>query len=91
MLTAGPLTVKHIEENGHESIMQAISISFDPSTDVMGPSLTAYGVPLRPGETDEGGCAHYAGGVVYVMNEAGSTVGRYVLGVNSPVQMVKAA
>lgn len=87
MLTAGPLTVKHIEENGHESIMQAISISFDPSTDVMGPSLTAYGVPLRPGEADEGGCAQYASGVVYVMNEAGATVGRYVCGANRPAAL----
>jgi hypothetical protein len=80
MKTAGTLTVKHIEEGAYESVIQAISTSYDPGSGPdRPPTFTAYGVPLRPGSADEGGYASYSSGAVYVMNEAGATVARYDL------------
>ncbi len=80
MLTAGPLTVKHVEE-GHESITQAITVEFerihsDTPGAPSGPQVNAYGVPCG---VDGGTINRYASGIVYVMNEAGATVGKYHL------------
>lgn len=79
MLTAGPLTVKHVEE-GHETICQAISIEYEQVSSgtpgaPSGPQVNAYGVPNGL----DGTINRYASGTIYVMNEAGSTVGKYVL------------
>lgn len=84
MLTAGPLTVKHVEE-GREGITQAISVEFEQRPEgshVEGQKtpcygeLTAFGVP----NSISGGTSNrYASGTVYVMNEAGATVGKYRL------------
>lgn len=80
MLTAGPLTIKHIENDGHESIAQAVSINYHPGRtghDGERPSLIAFGVP----DAVSGPANNvYDSGVIYVMNESGSTVGRYHLG-----------
>lgn len=80
-LTAGPLTVRHLEPSGHESITQAISVSYQPgnNTPERGdekPLLIAFGVPDSMGE----GHCNYGSGTVYVMNEAGATVAKYDLG-----------
>lgn len=90
MVTAGPLTVKHIEENAYESITQAINTNYDPGSADRLPCFTAYGVPLRPGSADEGGYASYNSGIIYVMNEAGATVARYDLD-TAAVHLRKAA
>lgn len=79
MTTAGPLTVKHIEE-GHESICQALSVEYEEVISASpgapsGPQVNAYGVPNGL----DGTINRYGSGVVYVMNEAGATVGRYDL------------
>lgn len=79
MLTAGPLTVKHVEE-GRESICQAISVEFERLSSESpgaptGPQVNAYGVPNGL----DGTINRYSSGIVYVMNEAGATVGRYQL------------
>lgn len=79
-LTAGPLTVRHLEPSGHESITQAISVSFQPGTNPPGDNedtqLIAFGVPNPVSD----GCNRYASGTVYIMNEAGATVAKYDLG-----------
>lgn len=68
------LTIKHIEEDGHESVSTAREVSFTP-----GEGLRAFGCP----GPDEGGRAagveNYANGRVYVMNESGQTVAVYNL------------
>lgn len=75
-LTAGPLTVRHLEPSGHESITQAVSVSFQPLGDNQDLQLIAFGVPNPVSD----GCNRYASGTVYVMNEAGATVAKYDLG-----------
>lgn len=77
------LTIKHIERNGYESMQQAHSVSFHPngveSDDEKKPALIAYGCTAKDGAVDEHGVCRYGNGTVYVMNDAGSTVGRYSL------------
>lgn len=68
------LTVKHIEESGHESICQATGVSFNPDSERM---LVATGVGAASVSADD--CNRYTSGKVYVMNESGKTVGNYVL------------
>lgn len=82
MLAAGPLTVKHVERDGHEGITQATSVSFAPDdTDDDTDSsdqhavLIAFGVPQPVSD----GCNRYRSGKVFVMNEAGATVAIYDL------------
>lgn len=84
MLTAGPLTVKHIEE-GRQSIIQALDIEFeahvaasDNADGYEGPQVSAYGTPR------EKTLQYFRSGRVYVMNEAGATVGMYDLDMRAP-------
>lgn len=76
-------TLRHIEDNQHESIRQAKWVSYDPG---FGPSSKGerglqYGnaemdVDRQP--TVDEGC--FASGTVYVMNENGKTVAKYDFG-----------
>lgn len=84
-LTAGPLTVKHVEE-GREGIVQAVRVDFTAGGLDSVPYVTAYGVPHGVSGSHE----TYQTGTVYVMNEAGATVGRYTLEDGAP-QKLKAA
>lgn len=77
MTTAGTFTVKHVEE-GREGIVQAIRIEHQWGEPAPGEGarVYAYGVPgAVTGHTTE----VYQSGTIYVMNEAGATVGKYVL------------
>jgi hypothetical protein len=73
------LTVKHVERSGHEGVTTAESVIFDPATgaDNEWPhgQVVAFGVP-RPVSD---GCNRYGNGLVYVMNDGGSTVAKYDL------------
>jgi len=75
MLTAGPLTVRHIERSGHESVTQAVSVSFEPARGKSPAQLIAFGVPSPISD----GCNRYGDGKIFVMNEAGATVAKYDL------------
>jgi hypothetical protein len=79
MSTAGTLTIKHVEE-GREGIVQAIRVEHEwgKPGDGNGAKLTAYGVPGEGGPTLSS-VETYASGTIYVMNESGATVGKYVL------------
>src|SRR5579859_6500448 len=84
MSTAGTLTVKHVEE-GRETIRQATHVEYieypdDHQREPDGPMLIAYGVP----DALDGTINRYGSGIVYVMNEAGATVGRYDLEMRPP-------
>jgi len=77
------LTVKHVEKDGHESIRMVHSISYQPSRleDIKGRThsiLTAYGCTDEGGAVSDGVCS-YSSGKIYIMNDAGSTVGNYDL------------
>lgn len=81
-LIAGPLTVRHVEKNGHESITQALTVTVKPRSRAMtelprdnAKEVVARGVPQPTND----GCNVYANGRVYVMNEAGATVAVYNL------------
>jgi hypothetical protein len=75
------LTVKHIEKNGYESLTPAKVVTFTPAKsahpDANNPhdEVIAFGVPMPVSD----GCNRYGNGMIYVMNEAGSTVARYNL------------
>lgn len=73
------LTVKHIENDGHESITSAESVVFDPAVGQGNEwprgQVIAFGVPQPTSD----GCNRYGSGVVYIMNSTGSTVGKYDL------------
>ena len=87
MATAGCLTVKHVEANGYESVIQATNVAFIPKElshpDATDPraEVIAYGVPVAPGMQAgfEDGVRRYSNGMIYVMNEAGATVSKYDL------------
>ncbi len=84
MGTAGCLTVKHIESNGYECVVQATNVAFIPQDachqDDPRPraEVIAYGAPYEGGAF-MGGVGRFSGGLIYVMNEAGATVSRYDL------------
>lgn len=69
------LTVKHVENDGHESVMLVLSVSYDPK----GEELVGYGSPGPDEGARKDGVVRYASGRVYVMNENGKTVGVYNL------------
>lgn len=80
------LTIKHIEVNGCESLNTAESVSFYPKGQDIGrpdlqatvdssPQLVAFGGSCKL----SGDHSTYGSGVVYVMNDAGKTVGVYEL------------
>ena len=81
------LSVKQVEESGHESIVLAETVEFFPHGDEVGssgyppkdgkPMLLAYGVV---GGGLSGGYNRYGGpGRVYVMNDSGKTIAAYDL------------
>ena len=76
------LTIKHIEKGGHESIRMAHSVSFKPDgiegVNAGRPVLEAFGCTGDGGPVSNGWCC-YGDGKVFVMNDAGSTVGNYDL------------
>lgn len=73
------LTLKHVEKDGHEGLQQAHSVSFNPGDKDKETSLEAFGCTGIGGAVDQDGYCKYASGTVYVMNDAGSTVGVYRL------------
>lgn len=80
------LTIKHVEASGYESIRQAHSVSYKPKgyapggdTPTGNAKLEVFGCTGDGGPVSDGWCC-YADGKVYVMNDAGSTVGVYDLG-----------
>jgi hypothetical protein len=72
-------TVKHVERDGHEGVVQADSVIFDPAVgennEYPKGQVVAFGVPQPTSD----GCNRYGNGVVYVMNDRGSTVAKYNL------------
>ena len=72
------LTLKHTEKSGHESVQMAHSVSFAKGPDGK-PRLDAFGCTGRGGAVDEHGYCQYADGVIYIMNDSGSTVAKYDL------------
>lgn len=77
------LTIRHVEKSGHESIQQANNVSFTPKKashpEDRDPrdELIAFGCTGIGGAVDEFGVCRYGSGKVYVMNDAGATVGNY--------------
>jgi len=70
--------LKHIQPSGHEVLMSAVQVTFEPDTGA------GYETVWRH---DESGQAHpLTGGAVYVMNDAGNTVARYYLTAPTPAQ-----
>lgn len=73
------LTVKHVERSGHESVTVAATVIFDPATgqdkEYPNGQVVAFGVPMPVSD----GCNRYSGGIIYVMNDHGSTVAKYDL------------
>lgn len=80
-LTAGPLTVKYVEDSGFERVVQATFVQYCPPSFDTPPCLTAFGVPTG----DEHDMMQFHDSTVYVMNEAGATVGVYRLGLPTRV------
>jgi hypothetical protein len=76
------LTIKHVDRSGHESIRMAHSVAYNPDGmeghEPRKPIVEAYGCTGDGGPVSDGWCC-YADGKVYVMNDAGSTVGNYDL------------
>lgn len=68
------LTIKHIEDNGHECVMQAISVTYDRGEK----KLIAFGSPGPDEGARSGGVVQYGSGIAYVM-EGGKTVAKYEL------------
>ena len=68
---------------GHESIRMAHSVEYKPEgmqdADPRTPVLEAFGCTGDGGPVSNGWCC-YGSGKVFVMNDAGSTVGTYDLG-----------
>jgi hypothetical protein len=69
------LTVKHVDEDGTESIFEALSVAHDPDKCI----FTGYGSPGPDEGARKDGVLRYESGRVYVTNENGKTVGIYIL------------
>lgn len=69
------LTLKHIDIDGYEHIQMAHSVAYLPDKE----ELDAFGCTQIGGAVDQHGYCRYGTGTVYVMNDSGSTVGRYYL------------
>jgi hypothetical protein len=73
------LTVKHVEKSGHQSVTPAETVVFDPAVGKNNEwpkgQVVAFGVPQPVSD----GCNRYGTGIVYVMNDHGSTVAKYDL------------
>lgn len=74
------LTVKFVEDNGYEQIIQCQRVSFEPSAPGGERNLFAFGCePHDDGGAIKNGTAIFGSGVVYVMNVGGATVAKYNL------------
>lgn len=71
------MTVKQILSSGHEMMIQAKRVNFQPDQPDLkpDPALKALLVEGEDGETRT-----FASGTYFVMNDAGSTVAKYYLG-----------
>lgn len=76
------LTLKHVEKSGHESIRMAQNVSYKPDgmegVEPRKPVLEAFGCTGDGGPVSNGWCC-FGDGIVYVMNDHGSTVAKYDL------------
>ena len=75
------LTVKHVEKDGHESLVPCTSAQFYPAVvgdDATRPKVEVFGSPADGGAFYDGH-ATYSNGKIYVMNDHGATVGNYDL------------
>jgi hypothetical protein len=66
-------SIKHVEDNGYESVMSAVSVSFNPETN----ELIGYGSPGPDEGARKDGVVRYSSGHAFVMNEQGKTVAVY--------------
>ncbi|MDB5618222.1 hypothetical protein [Tardiphaga sp.] len=69
------LTVKHRCPEGHETIVAADSVAFNPGKDTGRSVLYLFGASPSPATI--GAETALRDGVAYVMNDAGATVGTY--------------
>lgn len=76
------LTVKHRCPNGHETIVTADSVVFDPGKATGRSAVYLFGASPSPATI--GAETAFRDGSVYVMNDKGATVGTYRLPV-SPI------
>lgn len=78
-------TVKHVERDGFEVVVQARDAMFHPGRQQCGDDpghvaeFVAYGVPGPNEGARLDGVVRYGSGTIYVMNEAGKTVSCYHL------------
>ena len=68
------LTILHVEPSGHESLVQAKRITIEPS--VVGENVETRFLHY---ESESGEIVTIGSGTIYVMNDAGKTVGKYRL------------
>lgn len=74
------LTLKHVEQDGHEGVMQALEVSFSPTAPAPSPRLLcAFGVPGPDAGARTNGTVMFSSGTVYVVNDSGKTVAIYNL------------
>lgn len=77
------LTVKHIEKSGHQGIRSCRDVVFDPAIgqnkEYPNGQVVAFGVPADEGVVGPDGVCRFGSGHVYVMNEHGATVAKYIL------------
>lgn len=67
------MTIKHIEDDGRERVVSAVSVSFDPERN----ELIGYGAP--PTTSGAMASVRFVTGHAFVMNEQGKTVAAYNL------------
>lgn len=70
-------TVKHVEKNGHMSLRTASEVWYDPAVGEQ--DEYPHGQLLAGNGSGTEHPFRYSSGVVYVMNDKGSTVSRYDL------------
>jgi hypothetical protein len=68
------LTVKHVETDGHESVVSATNVDSFEKNGKTRALVRVFGVSHFPA-----GVGEYQNGVIYVMNENGKTVAKYNL------------
>lgn len=85
------LTVKHIEDTGHENIYPAARVSYQPRQVLesvnVGPNTLAPCVFIDTPKGDTVPLGSF--GVFYVMNEAGKTIAKYDMGAKPPLDEPK--
>lgn len=68
------LTIKHVESNFHESIVEAESVGYEPRTAHNPATVFGYSVPGWANQP-----AAFSNGNVFVMNDKGRTIATYRL------------